>query len=249
METIVITNQKGGDGKSTTAQALAQGLTLRGFKTLLIDLDGQANTTDSLCAVNTGYTTFDILTKSCTAEQAIQHTPTADIIAASPNLSSVDLLLSNKTGKEYRLKETLQGIKAQYDYIIIDTPPTLNTATINALTAADSVIIPCQADIYSIKGLALLFETIQTVKQYCNPALTIKGILLVRYNGRAILSQSIAELLKNTAAEMQTKLFNARIRESIAVRESKAQNKSIFEYAPKSNPAKDYNALIDELLH
>ena len=147
-----------------------------------------------------------------------------------------------------RLKSALEAIAKSYDFIIIDTPPALGILTINALTAADGVIIPAQASIYSLQGIGQLAATIKAVQQHTNPALQIYGILITRYNGRAILSRDISELLTDTAEQLKTKVFETRIREAIAIKEAQAHRQNIFDYAAKTNPAKDYNAFIDELL-
>lgn len=247
IKTIAIINQKGGVGKSTTALCVGAGLSLKGFKVLYIDLDAQGNLTYTLGADINGLTALDILTKQATAEQTIQRTAQGDVIAASPSLAGADTLIT-AVGKEYRLKEALEPIKEKYDYIIIDTPPALSVLTINALTACTGVIIPAQADIYSLQGISQLNNTIQTVKQYCNPSLEVMGIVLTRYSARAILSREVAEMIEQTAANLNTKLYKATIRENISVKEAQASQQNIFEYAPKSNAAADYSALVDEII-
>ena len=157
-------------------------------------------------------------------------------------------MLLQDTGKEYRLKEAIAPVKRKYDYIIIDTPPALGIITTNALTASDTVIIPAQAEIHSIQGIALLSEAITAIKKYTNPALKIAGIVITRYNGRAILSKDMKENLHRTAELLKTKVFSTPIRECIAVKEAQALRQDIFTYAPRSNATKDYNAVIDELL-
>ncbi|GHT96840.1 hypothetical protein FACS1894122_15510 [Alphaproteobacteria bacterium] len=151
-------------------------------------------------------------------------------------------------GKEYKLVEALERIKPNYDYIIIDTPPALGILTVNALTACDSVIVPAQADVYSLQGIEQLHDTVSTVKQYCNKNLKIQGILLTRFSYRTILSKNILELLEQTAEKIQTKLFKTTIREAIAIKEAQANRQDIFSYAPASNAAIDYNNFINELL-
>ena len=247
IKTIAIINQKGGVGKSTTALCVGAGLSLKGFKVLYIDLDAQGNLTYTLGADINGLTALDILTKEATAEQTIQRTAQGDVIAASPSLAGADTLIT-AVGKEYRLKEALEPIKEKYDYIIIDTPPALSVLTINALTACTGVIIPAQADIYSLQGISQLNNTIQTVKQYCNPSLEVMGIVLTRYSARAILSREVAEMIEQTATNLNTKLYKATVRENIAVKEAQASQQNIFEYAPKSNAAADYSALVDEII-
>ena len=241
---IAIANQKGGVGKSTTAAAIAAGLHLAGYKVLTLDLDGQRNITQTMQADGGQYTTLDILTGRARAGQAIQQTAdSGDIIAASPLLSGSDTELTSPDA----LKRALTPLRGLYDYIILDTPPALGMLTINAFTAADSVIIPAGADAYSLQGIEDLYSTIQTVRSRSNPDLKIAGILLTRYSRRAILSRDLADIITDTAEALQTKVYKTRIREAIAVKEAQAVKQSIFTYAPKSNPAKDYKSLIDEI--
>ena len=247
MKVLAVINQKGGVGKSTTAAAIAAGLLLKGYKTLAIDLDAQGNLTYNYAADSRKATALGLLTGEVDAESAIQHTPSGDIIPASKALAGADAFIAD-TGKEYRLKEAIEPIKPLYDYIIIDTPPALGILTINALTAANSVIIPAQADIYSLQGIEQLNETIKPVKKYCNPDLAIEGILLTRYNARSILSREVAELAEQLAAKLNTKLFTARIREAIAVKEAQISQQSLYSYFPKGNATVDYLQFIDELL-
>jgi chromosome partitioning protein len=247
VEVIAIINQKGGVGKSTTALALGAGLFLKGYKVLFVDTDAQGNLTDTTEADNSDITVMELLTEEAQAKEAIQQGERWDIISSSSSLAGADMTLTSK-GREYRLKKAIAPIKEEYDYIIIDTPPALGILMVNALTACDIAIIPAQADRYSLKGIAQLHATIETIKKHSNPALRIKGILLTRYSPRAVLSRDIAEVIEQTAQKLQTKLFKAKIREAIAIKESQAQRMDIFAYAPKSNAAKDYDAFIDELL-
>lgn len=244
---VSIINQKGGVGKSTTAEALAAGLSLRGYKTLAVDLDAQGNLTYTFGADNTGATVLEVLTGDATAAEAIKHTQSCDVLPANKALAGADAYIK-ETGKEYRLKEALENVADQYDYIIIDTPPALGILTVNALTACQSVIIPSQADIYSIQGIEQLSETMKPVKKYCNPGLEIEGILLTRYSARSVLSREVADMLEELAANLGTKLFKTKIREAIAVKEAQISQQSLFEYSPKAKPTEDYNALIDELI-
>lgn len=244
---IAIVNQKGGVGKSTTAVILAAGLNMRGFSVLSVDLDAQGNMTDTLQANSNGITVLEVLTQRATTQEAIQHTENCDIIASSQSLAGADAFITD-TGKEYRLKEALESVENAYDYIIIDTPPALGILTVNALTACDSVIIPAQADIFSLHGIEQLSETIKPVKKYCNPSLKIEGILLTRYSARSVLSRELAELANQLAVKIGTKLFKTTIREAIAVREAQVCQQSLFKYAPKAKVTDDYAAFIDELL-
>ena len=251
MKIIAITNQKGGVAKTTTAYAIGAGLSLRGYKVLYIDLDAQTNLSYVMEADATGLTgisALDVLEGRSSASAAIQRTPHGDIIASTPALAGVDTVLT-QVGKEYRLKEALEPLQNSYDFVIIDTPPALGILTVNALTACNGCIIPAQADIYSLQGISQLYNTLQTVKKYCNRDLEVMGILLTRYNGRAIISREAADLIDQAASQMNSKLYQSRIRECTALKEAQACRENIFTYAPHSNAAADYTALVEEILN
>lgn len=247
MNTIAVINQKGGVGKSTTALAIGAGLTLKGYSVLYVDLDAQGNLTFVMGADTNHYNALGVLQRPETAKEELQHTPQGDIIASSPALAGADTVIT-ATGKEYRLREALQSLSGNYEYCIIDTPPALGILTINALTACTGAIIPAQADMFSLQGIGQLNTTIETVKKYCNPALSIMGIVLTRYSPRSIISREVAEMIEDTAAQLQTKLYKAKIRECTALKEAQATRQSIYSYAPKSNATADYTALVNEIL-
>ena len=253
---ICVTNQKGGVGKSTTAEALAEGLTIKGYKTLLIDLDPQGSVSLTAGADPSRSTAYEVMTRSINAQEAAQQRthevaqevkPLADIIPASKQLIRLDVELT-ATGKEYRLKEQLAPILPAYDFIIIDTPPALGVLTVNAMTAADALLIPAQADVYSLQGIGQLTDTIDAIRAYTNPGLTLAGILLTRHNARSILSRDMTEAANATAARIGTFLYSTVIREGVAVKEAQANQQPIYEYAPKSNAAADYMAFTAEFL-
>jgi len=244
---ISIANQKGGVGKSTTAQALGAGLFLKGYKSLLIDLDPQGNTTYTTRTGSTGSTTYELLTNKAKAKDMIIKTDEGDVIPAGRNLSRADLEITT-TGKEYRLREALDPIREDYDFIIIDTPPALGILTVNALAASDFVIIPAQADIYSLQGIGQLIETMDAIKKYCNRDLQLQGILLTRHNSRTILSKDMTDMIEETAKELNTFVYKSMIREATAIKEAQANRQTIFKYAPKSNVSDDYTAFINELI-
>lgn len=247
MKVYAVINQKGGVGKSTTALCLGAGLSLKGFKVLYIDLDAQGNLSYTLGADTQGYNAMGILQRPETVKEEIQTAPGGEVIASSPALAGADTIIT-ETGKEYRLKEALDKLGGTYDYCIIDTPPALGIVTINALTACQGAIIPAQADIYSLQGISQLNGTIQTVKKYCNPHLKVMGIVLTRYSARSIISREVAEMIDATAAQLNTKLYKAKIRECTALKEAQATRQSIFKYAPRSNATADYKALIEEIM-
>lgn len=243
---IAVAQQKGGTGKSTTAHAIGSGLSKQNKKVLYVDLDGQGNLSFTLGAAKSGKTTLDLLMRRATAEEIIQHTSGGDVIPSGEDLAGADNLIT-AIGKEYRLKEALKPLAKKYDYIILDTPPALGILTVNALAAASEVIIPAQADVFSMQATAQIAETIQTIRQYCNPELQIDGILITRYNSRQILSREAVEMLAESAATFGTKVFQTRIRENVAIREAQISQQDIFSYAPRSNGAEDYNNLIQEI--
>ena len=246
MITLAITAQKGGVGKSTSAHAIGVGLSrFYGKKVLLIDTDAQGNLTRSLEAARGG--AAELLTGEAILSEVIQHTGGGvDIIASSPALTAAEATLTGK-GREYRLRRAIQGASALYDYAIVDTPPALSIITINALTAADRVIIPAQADDYSLESLERLRETIEAVQAHANAALRIDGILLTRYNGRMNVSKYAEEQAQTAAAEMGTRLYNTRIRECGAIKEAQFVREDIYTYSPRSNAARDYKSLLEEI--
>lgn len=240
---ITVTNQKGGVAKTTTAAALLSYYQEQGKKALAIDLDPQCNFSLITGAEMSGRSILGVLTGQANTADTIQHTPNGDIIAGSEALSAADSLLNN-TGKEYRLREALEQIAGQYERIVIDSPPALGVLSVNALTAADTVIIPCAADLLSIQSLKQLENTISVVKKYCNPNLSIAGILLTRHNGRTLLSRDFQSILEQEAAAMGTKVFETAIRESVAIRQAQAMQKSIF--TQQGGAVDDYKAFIEE---
>ena len=244
--TISITNHKGGVGKSSISMALFNGLKNKGYKCLFIDMDSQANSSYSLNADTNFLNTFNVLTGS-KIEDAIQHTPQGDVIAGNQSLAAMDTILT-KVGKEFALKEAINSIQNEYDYIVIDTPPALGILTINALTASDGVVVPTNADIFSLQGIDELYNTINTVKKYCNHELNLLGIVLNQYNSRTNLSKRISEMLSENTTKLNTRIYNSYIRNCNAIREAAAFKESIFDYAPNSNASIDLSNLIDEII-
>ena len=246
-EVISIINQKGGVGKSTTAHALGSGMAMRGYRVLFVDLDGQGNLSQTVNADNPEYSILDVLLERVPAKKAVYSSGDEHILASSPLLAGADTLIV-EVGKEFRLKEVLTPIYNDYDYVVLDTPPALGILTINALAASTSIIVPAQADIYSLQGIDQLMGTVETVKKYCNPDLTIKGILLTRYNPRTVLTRDITEIIQYKAKELGAVFYSNPIRENISVKEAQVSRTSIFNYAPKSNAAEDYYSFLDEVL-
>lgn len=253
MEVIAITQQKGGTGKTTTAAAIGAGLMHRGARVLFVDLDPQGNLTYILKGDASKTNAMDILkTPSITtnAPQPLQckgDQETGAIIPATPLLSGADATITG-TGREFFLAAALLHLQTKYDYCIVDTPPALGILTVNALTAATRVIVPCLADIFSIQATGQMSEIIEGIRAKTNPKLQISGILITRYTGRQNITREITEVLETAAAAIGTRLFNTRIRESVSIREAQALNKDIFSYNPRSAGAEDYAALLNEFL-
>lgn len=249
MKVYAVSNQKGGIGKSTTAHALGAYSALKaGNRTLLIDLDPQGNLSQSLGLRSSSPTSFDVLMRTASIEATAKVVNTFGIsaIPASPLLTRATLDLT-EVGKEYRLKEALDTVRDDYDVVVIDTPPALSILTINALTASDSLVIPVQADLFSLEAVKEMVGTISIIRKYTNPSLLIEGLLLCRYQGRSILSRDCADSFDALATTMGTKVFKTRIRESVSIKEAQAVSQDIYSYAPKSNGAKDYEAFCKEV--
>ena len=244
---ITISNQKGGVGKTTTSAALASGLFLAGYKVLGIDLDPQGNLGFCLGAENgQTWSILDVLNGSVTAEEAIFHGDCCDLLLSDITLSSG---MSRTDGQnEYILKNAIRPIIDSYDYIIIDTPPALNLQTINAYSASDYLIIPMAADILSLVGLSQLRETIDSVRDSFNPSLSVLGILLTRFNSRTLISRDVLEMAQQLAAQIQTRVFDTKIRSGVAIAEAPAHGESIFSYNPRSGAVKDYKEFLREVL-
>lgn len=247
MKTIAVINQKGGVGKSTTAAALGAGFISKGYRTLFVDLDSQGNLSYAIGAQTSGKTAMGVLQRETSAVSAIQQTANGDIIPSSPALAVADLAIT-ETGKEYRLREALETVSDSYDICIVDTPPSLGVLLSNALTACDGCIIPAQADIFSLQGVGQLSATIDTIRKYCNHDLKVYGILLTRYNSRTAITKEVTSMMEDTAGQLRSKVFKSRIRECTAIKEAQAMKQDIFSYAPRSNAATDYKALLSEML-
>lgn len=252
MKIIVVANQKGGIGKTTTATALASILAKKGYHPLLIDADMQGNSSDTYRAGIEGQATlYDVLLESgserTSITEAIQKTEVGQIIAADPLLRKADEILNGDVNGLYRLQDALLELKG-YDFIIIDTAPSMNSLLYNCLIAADKVIVPITADRYGLQGLSQLNQTIQAIQKRQNPKLSIAGLLLVKFNERTNLSKEVKESLNIIAEQMNTKVFQTAIRESTKAKEAQALRKALIDYAPTSSTAMDYISFVDELL-
>lgn len=248
-EIIAITNQKGGVGKTTTSAALIASLHERGKKVLAIDLDPQGNLGFSLGVdIENTHTLYEVFKKQITVEQALCHVEYCDLLASNILLSGVELEF-NKPGREYMLRTEINYLSKSYDYVIIDTPPALNLLTVNAYVASQKLVIPMAPEILSLLGVTQIKETIETVKQYYNPRLEVLGILLNKFNARLNLNKEVLELSEQIATQLNSRVFNSRIRQSVSVAEAPAHGESVITYAPNSKPTADFSALTDEIIH
>ena len=248
-QVITIANQKGGVAKTTTCVALAAGLKNKGKHVLAVDIDQQANLTDTFNVdlSESEPTIYEVLKREANINDVIKSTVICDIVPANILLAGAELEL-NATGKEYRLKEALAKLNKTYDYIIIDTPPSLGVLTVNAFTACDRILIPTTAGAYAVKGIVQLKETIEVTRLYTNPTIGIDGILLTRYNPRTVISQDIKELTNQIAGELHAKMYKTHIRNAIAIEESQAFHRDIFTHAKTSAVADDYAKFVEEFL-
>ncbi len=244
---IGIANQKGGVGKTTTAVNLAAALGVLEKKILLIDADPQANATSGLGVNEVIYSTYNLLEHSVEAEKCIQKTatPNLDIIASHIDLVAAEIELVDKSQREYMLKKSLKNIKEQYDYIIIDCAPSLGLITINALTAADSVIIPIQCEYFALEGLGKLLNTIKNVQKIHNENLDIEGLLLTMFDGRLRLSNQVVEEVNLHFPEM---VFETIISRNVRLSEAPSFGESILNYDAESKGAIQYLQLAEEVL-
>ena len=245
---LTVAAQKGGVSKTTTAAAIAQALAFKGKRTLLIDGDAQGSASLIYGAEEGGTGgTYSLIMGTAPAEDLIQETPAGSIIPASPLLDRLDIELNNKPGRDSFLKAGIEPIKEKFDCIAIDTPPGLGTCLVQALTAANVVIIPLLCDPQALQGLHQVTETIEEVKKYCNPSLKIAAVLLTQYQARATLTRQYEDLIAAQCKEMGLYLAKTRIRRAIALQEAQACRENLYSYNENCNPAADYMAFCKEI--
>lgn len=243
--TISIALQKGGVGKTTTALALASTLGFKKKKVLLIDMDGQRDSTYASGIDTLEKSITDVLGETCAVPDAVIKCKYYDLLGADEFLPNVEL--SNNV-ESTLLKTVLKPYKNLYDYIIIDTPPALGNLSYMSLVASDYVVIPTEPRPFALKGLGTLNNTIQSIKESLNPDLKVLGILLIKYHNRTILNRDIKDMIEDTARDMNTSVFNAAIRDGIAVPEAETMRVPLIDYAKSSKPNIDYKAFTTELL-
>jgi chromosome partitioning protein len=247
---IAITNQKGGVGKTTTTINLAAALASKGVRTLVVDLDPQGNSTMSFLDTHeVKRSMYDALAEDSVHIQDIvlpaEKIPNLYLAPAQISLAKIEAKLIGELDSHYRLKDELASLQESYDYIIIDTPPTLGIITVNALVAATHVLIPIQASYFALEGTDDLLETIDKIKVRANPQLQILGAVITMYDKRTTLAKDIYDQIQQVFG---TKVFETVITKSVRLEESPAYRESIFTFAPRSTGAYEYYRLSEEVL-
>ena len=243
---IAVANQKGGVGKTTTSVNLTAALARLGKKTLLVDFDPQGNSTSGMgVSKRSNPTAYDVVMGSASAEDAIIRLPYGWVLPSNTDLSGAEVELANVERREYRLREAIDTIRDDFDYIFIDCPPSLELLTLNALFAADEILIPVQCEYYALEGLSDLMMTMRAVKRKLNPTLGIFGVLLTMYDGRTNFSAQVAEEVRR---HFPGKVFAAVIPRNVRLSEAPSHGLPICAYDRFSRGASAYDALTQEIL-
>lgn len=244
---LSMVNQKGGVGKTTTAVSLTAALTQKGKKVLLCDFDPQANATSGLGVEKSDvkHSIYDVIIGGIDAKQAVVHTKFGDLLPSGADLAGAGIELVSLDRREYRLKDALEPLKPEYDFIFIDCPPSLELLTLNALCAADQVIVPVQCEYYALEGLSDLMTTLRAVKRAYRPNIGIFGLVLTMYDGRTNLSLQVAQEVRR---HFPGKVFSTVIPRNVRLSEAPSHGLPITAYDRLSRGAESYLNLADEVL-
>ena len=248
--TIVIANQKGGVGKTTTAINLSASLAELGQKVLIIDMDPQGNTTSGLGVEKDEreYTIYELLLGACSIEDCLTDSVCENltVVPSNINLAAAEIELIGTDSKEFILRDAVSSIKDNYDFILIDCPPSLNVLTINAMCTADTVLVPIQCEYYALEGLSQLMHTIELVRARLNPNLEIEGVVFTMYDARTNLS---LEVVENVKSNLNQNIYKTIIPRNVRLAEAPSYGMPITKYDAKSAGAESYKLLADEVIH
>ncbi|MGM9662697.1 MAG: ParA family protein [Oscillospiraceae bacterium] len=245
-KTIAIVNQKGGVGKTTTCVNLAAALGEKGRRVLLCDFDPQANATSGMGVdKTTSLGVYDVVINGTSPEKSVVSTRYGDVLPSSKALAGAGIEMIDREGREFLLKQALEALKPRYDYIFIDCPPSLELLTLNALCAADSVLVPVQGEYFALEGLSDLMNTIRIVRRSLNPALTLEGVLLTMFDSRTNLALQVAEEVKRY---FPGKVYATVIPRNVRLSEAPSHGKPVTAYDRSSRGAEAYLLLAEEFL-